>query len=122
MADLIKIKGGNGNVPDLQDRELGYSRDEKALYIGTEDGNVRLGGSGDIVKVNALTARVTAIEGNLTEADEKITDIEARLPVVEKGVADTAETLADMDARITAIEKSLASIIARVEILETPGE
>lgn len=42
MNDLIKIKGGNGNVPALQDREIAYSKAEKALYIGTEGGNVKL--------------------------------------------------------------------------------
>lgn len=42
MADLIKIKGGSGNVPTLQDKELAYRKDEKALYIGTENGNVKL--------------------------------------------------------------------------------
>lgn len=45
MSDTIRIKGGNGNVPRLEDRELAYRKDEKALYIGTEDGNVGLGGS-----------------------------------------------------------------------------
>ena len=42
MADLIKIKGGNGNVPALQDRELAFAKDEKALYIGTDSGNIKL--------------------------------------------------------------------------------
>ena len=42
MADTIKIKGGEGTVPTLGPRELGYSIDEKTLYIGTTDGNVKL--------------------------------------------------------------------------------
>lgn len=42
MADSIQIKAGNGDVPKLKDREFGYRRDEKALYIGTKDGNVKL--------------------------------------------------------------------------------
>ena len=44
MADSIKIKGGTGNVPKLADRELGYSKDAQALFIGTEKGNVMIGG------------------------------------------------------------------------------
>lgn len=60
MADLIKIKGGKGAVPALQDKELAYSRDEKALYIGTEDGNVRLCGAEDIEKLTALIDDITA--------------------------------------------------------------
>lgn len=66
MADLIKIKGGSGEVPELEDRELGYSRDEKALYIGTKNGNERLCGADDIAtlqgKIDALTAKLEALE------------------------------------------------------------
>ena len=67
MADLIKIKGGTGAVPTLQDRELGYSKDEKALYIGTANGNVRLCGADDISRLQAL-----------------ITDIYTRLKALEE--------------------------------------
>ena len=42
MADKIKIKGGNGAVPALDDREMAYSKDEKALYIGTGSENIKL--------------------------------------------------------------------------------
>lgn len=48
MNDLIKIKGGVGETPVLQDRELGYNKTEGALYIGTPEGNVRLCGANDI--------------------------------------------------------------------------
>ena len=44
MADLIKIKGGEGEVPKLEERELGYSMDENALYIGTKDENKKISG------------------------------------------------------------------------------
>ena len=57
MADLIRIKGGSGDIPILQERELAYRNDEKALYIGTNNGNERLCGAGDI---NALSARIDA--------------------------------------------------------------
>lgn len=53
MADLIRIKGGNGDVPALQDREIAYSKKGKALYIGTDGGNVRLCGADDIKELNA---------------------------------------------------------------------
>ena len=58
MADTIKIKGGNGSVPALQDREIAYSKDEKALYIGTENGNVKVGDAN-------WEARIKAIEDSL---------------------------------------------------------
>lgn len=51
MNDTIKIKGGIGETPELQDRELGYNREEKALYIGTPDGNVKLCSADDIAEL-----------------------------------------------------------------------
>lgn len=54
MADLIKIKSGSGNVPTLQDKELAYRKDEKALYIGTSGGNLRLCGANDISELRQL--------------------------------------------------------------------
>ena len=77
MADLIRIKGGSGNVPILQDREIAYSRDEKALYIGTDDGNVRLGGENDVAMIMELQATIQS----LSLVIESIT---ARLDAVEQ--------------------------------------
>ena len=65
MADKIQIKGGTGAVPKLSDREPAYSKDEKSLYIGTANGNVKVGDSG-------WEARITALEN-------AIKDITARL-------------------------------------------
>ena len=66
MADLIKIKGGSGEVPELEDKELGYNRDEQALYIGTKNGNVRLCGADDVATlqglIEGLKARIEALE------------------------------------------------------------
>lgn len=43
MADTILIKAGNkSTMPTLHDREIAYCKDEKALYIGTAGGNVKL--------------------------------------------------------------------------------
>ncbi len=62
MADLIRIKGGSGNVPTLQERELAYRKDEKALYIGASTGNERLCGADDISELNA---KIKALEGTI---------------------------------------------------------
>lgn len=74
MNDLIKIKGGNGDVPTLQVRELGYSYDEDALYIGTNEGNKRLCGVSDITsltaKINAIDERLKGVEDILNEPTE----------------------------------------------------
>lgn len=76
MADLIKIKGGSGSIPALQDRELAYSKSEKALYIGTSGGNVRLSGENDAVRLNAHDTK-------LSEISKQIEDIIARLVALE---------------------------------------
>lgn len=60
MADLIQIKGGNGTVPTLQDRELAIKKDTGELYIGTTGGNVRLCGAGDIARLEQLIEEITA--------------------------------------------------------------
>ena len=60
MADLIQIKGGNGTVPTLQDRELAIKKDTGELYIGTQNGNVRLCGAGDIARLEQLIEEITA--------------------------------------------------------------
>lgn len=78
MADTIQIRAGNkANMPKLADRELGYVRDEKALYIGTAGGNVKLCDADLEGTVSALGSTVTehgtrlyaqqqALEGKLT--------------------------------------------------------
>jgi hypothetical protein len=86
MADLIKIKGGSGEVPKLQERELAYSKDNKSLYIGTEGGNEKVG---DV----AWEQRIANLEGMAgisgepfaTEAyvDALIAEINARLEKLE---------------------------------------
>ena len=73
MADLIKIKGGSGSVPTLQDRELAYSKDEEALYIGTGDENLRLCGVKDVSELNT----------KLDEIFRRIDEITARLDTPE---------------------------------------
>ena len=63
MADLIKIKcgalGERDTMPKLNEGELGFRTDEKALYIGTSNGNVRLCGVDDIPNI---TARLEELE------------------------------------------------------------
>jgi hypothetical protein len=66
MADLITIKsgalGGRTKMPNLNENELGYCTDEKALYIGTKDGNVRLCGADDIPTIIARLESMTPSE------------------------------------------------------------
>ena len=78
MADLIRIKGGNGNVPDLQDRELAIKKNgtESELYCGIGGKNVRLCGAGDAVRIEALYTEIDSLKGI-------INTITARLDALE---------------------------------------
>jgi hypothetical protein len=76
MADIIRIKGGNGDVPTLQDRELAYRKDEKALYIGTGKENERLCGADDIKTIKS-------IENEINTLKQSIDNIIARLDALE---------------------------------------
>lgn len=64
MADLIQIKRGDTTgVSFLADGELGYSRGEKALYIG--DGgrrNQKLCSAETATRVDALETKVATLE------------------------------------------------------------
>ena len=78
MADLIRVRcgalGGREAMPNLEydvekGAELGYRTDEKALYIGTASGNVRLCGVEELTKISEvltklddITARLEALE------------------------------------------------------------
>ena len=86
MTDTIKIKGGKGNVPELEDREPGYSKDEEALYIGTKNGNVRLCGKQDSLrieqnatKIEELSSQISALNGQIETLRSNIEELTARL-------------------------------------------
>lgn len=47
MADKIKLRAGSkAKIPTLAEREMWYCKDENAIYVGTEDGNKKVGGDG----------------------------------------------------------------------------
>lgn len=58
MADLIQIKGGNGTVPSLQDRELAIKKDTKELYCGINGENIRFCGADDIARLEQLIEEI----------------------------------------------------------------
>lgn len=84
MADLIQIKGGNGDPPPLQNRELGFSKDEKALYIGTNNtkaGNIRLCGADDKKSLEEYVNGL--ISDNISGVNKQIEEINKRLDALE---------------------------------------
>ena len=92
MADLIQIKGGSGDVPALQDRELAYRKNEKALYIGTngtKGGNVKLcdGAYGNRIKAleeGQYHAGMFYATYGVTTADEIAAEFQAGKGIVCK--------------------------------------
>lgn len=83
MADSVKIKSGalgdRSQMPKLaydetNGSELGFRTDEKALYIGTKEGNVRLCGAGDIAAIreyiDGLVAGINTRIDTLTAPNE----------------------------------------------------
>ena len=109
MADTIRIKGGNGDVPTLQDREIAYRKDEKALYIGTGAGNIRLCGADDKKnsddEIQGLNKRVAALESKQASANSILENINAEIAAMKSEIA-----------------TSLATINARLDALEHPSE
>ena len=105
MDDTIKIRGGSGKTPELQDKELGYNRDEKALYIGTPEENVRLCGADDIAGAKKYADEL--IEGAKKYAD---------------GLKSEAKEYADsiVNGAKEYIDGLIAEVNERLEALETP--
>lgn len=108
MADLIKIKAGSGNVPTLQERELAYRKDEKALYIGTDDKNERLCGAEDLSEVNS---RLDGINAEIGKIKIGTNDLMAEINAARN----------DLMAEINAIQADINNINARLDAL-TPTE
>ncbi len=86
MADLIKIKGGNGDVPTLQDRELAIkkNRNESELYCGIGGVNVRLCGANDNIRLDTLCATVGSLQTTIATINSTIEDITARLETLKE--------------------------------------
>lgn len=60
---VIRLRAGNReNMPALSPREVAYVRDEQALYIGTETGNLQLCAASAADRLTALeTKKLTAV-------------------------------------------------------------
>lgn len=105
MNDTIQLRAGDKkNMPALADREPGYVRDEKALYIGTPDGNVKL--------TEALETRVSKLEeaGDAVEARVKALEdkLEAYPAASVAGIspeADLASVIETVNGLISALKE-----------------
>lgn len=73
MADTIKIKAGNGSS-NLADREPAYKRSEKALYIGTPEGNKKVGDANWETRIVDLETKVKKV-ATTTYVDNKFAEL-----------------------------------------------
>ena len=85
MPDLIQIKGGSGDVPTLNDRELAVKKNgnESELYCGINGENIRLCGAKDKTMIDALYTSVSELQAKINEINTAIDDITARLGALE---------------------------------------
>lgn len=120
MADSLQIRGGNkATMPVLQIREIAYCKDEKALYIGTSSGNVKLCDADDPDRIAALettTATQTAQIGTLE------TSVAGKLTATPAAAQSELAAQADLAAVIAAYNALLAALKAGGIMSEEGGE
>ncbi len=87
MQDLIRLKGGSGEVPDLQDREPAVHKKNKELYIGINGENVRMCGANDLTeinsKINEILSEISTLTTTIANIESEITNIKSRLGALE---------------------------------------
>lgn len=71
MADLIQIKAGEDPKSVLSDREIGYRKKDKALFVGIDGKNEKVCSGKEIEDIatelqNKLTAVQIATQGTLS--------------------------------------------------------
>ena len=78
MADLIRIKGGTGDVPKLQDRELAIKKNgnTSALYCGIDGENVRLCSAADAANVDRFVGMVLDMRMELKNITTRLEKLE----------------------------------------------
>lgn len=104
MSDTIMIKSGSlgerASMPKLSEDELGYQKDEKALYIGDGKSNVRLCGSNDVSGMNDKIAGMTV---KIADNDTKISKTETEMDKIKADIAELKRTLSDINSRLDAL-------------------
>lgn len=111
MADSLQIRGGNkSTMPTLQDREPGYCKDEKALYMGTSGGNVKLCGADD-------PARITALETTTGTHTTQISELTTSLSGLQATVCGKLTASPAAPQAALAEEAALADVVAAYNAL-----
>ena len=100
MNDTIQLRAGNKeNMPTLADREPAYVRDEKALYVGTPAGNVKITGP--------VEERVKDLEETVqTLSEEKLTAYKAASVTELSSDSELASVIETVNGLISALKES----------------
>lgn len=121
MADLIAIKSGalgdRSTMPNLNKDELGFRTDEKALYIGTDNGNVRLCGAEDLVKLNNLSTTVGAISATVNGQSTTISTLNSKINEQSTTINGLNTLISSLQGQISAINAQIQNITARLDDL-----
>ena len=141
MADNIYLPAGRkAGMPNLSDREPAFVRDEKAFYIGTPTGNLKLCEAGTLDKVAELVETVEglaeelaalgetgegqgeALKGIRTELDELAETQQTQAETLEGLTSDVSshtETLATHTETLGTHTETLASHTESLDALQT---
>lgn len=94
MADTIKLMAGNRDgMPTLPDRTPAFVRDEKALYIGTESGNLKLCDADTIQDVQTLKDSITTVEDSIRQLSADKLSASPAAALAELGADATLEAV-----------------------------
>lgn len=146
MATKLLIRRGEGEVPTLDEGELGFRLDDKTLYIGHDDGNVQVltGAGGAASEAETLTGLEATVEelnylqdatGNVQIQLNALSNAIDGFSTLESPVFTGIPTVPDIDknledytnaqiANVKYVDDSIASILGEdvVETLDTIKE
>lgn len=125
MADNISIRGGDKEgMPTLRDREPAFVQDEKALYIGTPDGNLKLCSAETEGKVNSLEEAIKAHSEEISGIGDDIKRIDEELGNIDATIAGISEAMKSINGEIASLseEKLSASAAASVSTVAADAE
>jgi hypothetical protein len=90
--DLVRLRRGlRASIPVLEDGEPGWTKDEKALYIGTPEGNERIPNKADLEYDVEYEDYGTADSVNIQDQPALKTDVDALTTVVTQHSSQLAD-------------------------------
>ena len=99
MADTLQLRAGRKrNMPTLADRELAYVRDEEALYVGTPEGNVKIGAKLEQA-IEEMSTKAEAMELVMQGHDDTLSDIQEEMQTQGETLTKMQD---DIDGKLTA--------------------